>query len=254
MGIDAKVPVDFMGIESNDRRNDELQAQTIEIFEDFQKILVELNKYIETNSHAIQKLKWLLKSQKRIPSISEKDDHSSMDFSTTPNIMEFLVTHCSFFNYELLDNAVNVIDFKEGKEMLQSHKEHFKAYIQNLVIECPTCLGKSDGDQCCCYVFLDDTFKDYKQVYLKKLHHDISKILNRNIEDIRVHGVYPGSVIVLFRFSTSLVNKIFPLSKENIQMLKEIKYEDARILKIICGLHSYTLHSPIEGLSRNLWT
>ena len=40
--------------------------------------------------------------------------------------------------YELLDNAVYVSDFEKGKELIQSHKECFKVYAENRVVDCPT--------------------------------------------------------------------------------------------------------------------
>ena len=71
--------------------------------------------------------------------------------------------------YELLDNAVYVIDIEKGKELIQSHKECFKVYAENCVVDCPTCWSNT-SDQCYCYAFLDHNFKYYKQeVYLKQL-------------------------------------------------------------------------------------
>ena len=244
-----------MGLDNDHEKILELETQTIEMSNEFQKILVELFKFIETNSSARSKLRWVLISQKRVPGIlrESKNDYDSLDFNSADNIMEFLVDHCSFFNYELLGNAVNVIDFKKGKEMLQLHEELFKVYVQNRVVECPTCWNNTNSDQCCCYVFLDDSFKDYKQVYLKKLHHDISKILNRSIEDVRIHGVSTGSVIVILHLSASLVNEVFPLSQEKIELIKDIDYEGAHILKILCEFHSYTFDSTMEGWSKFKW-
>ena len=241
----------FMGLENNDVQIVELERQTIEISNKFKKILVELFKFIESNGSARSKLKWFMSSQKCIPSIYCKSnkDYDSLDFSNSVDIMEVLVDHCSFFNYEMLDDAVNVVDFKKGKEMLQLHKENFKAYTQNRVMECPTSLGKTNSDQRCCYVFLDDNFKYYKQVYLKQLHHDISKILNRSIKDVRVGGVYTGSVVVILHLSASLVNEVFPLTQEKVELIKNIDYEGAHILKILCEFHSYTFDSTMEGWS-----
>ena len=245
---DVKTPIDFMGLEINDERIMDLEVQTLEMHGKFRNVLDKLFDFVKANSFAKEKMQWVLHQECPIKGMIKSNyDHDPIDFSSESGIMSFLSQHSSFFNFELVETAINAIDFEEGKKMFALYKKNFEVYAQNRVIECPTCLDKTtEGDHCCCYVFLDENFRKYQQVYLKKLQRDIKNILGKNIL-LRVHGVFPGSVAVVFHISASLMVEIFPLSDEKIQFLKELIYGSSRIQKLICGFYSYTINSTTTG-------
>ena len=246
--VDAIEPLDFMGVGINDERIKDLELRTIEIHGKFRKVLNTLFNFVKANSSAKEDLQWVLHQESPIKEILKlkHDHHNPIDFRSAGGIMRFLSQHSSFFNFELVESAINAIDFEEGKAMLGVYKKSFEVYAQNRVIECPTCLGKtSEADHCCCFVFLDENFKDYEQVYLKKLQHDISKIFGRDI--LHVYGVAPGSIAVIFHLPALLMDEIFPLSDENIHLLKNLIYGNSRIQKLICGFYSYTINSTTTG-------
>ena len=239
-------PFDFMGVGINDERIRDLEVETIEMHDKFRKVLNTLFDFVKANSFAKDRIQWVLKNQRPIKGILKSNIDHNPNFSTEGGIMECITHYSSFFNFKLVEDAINAIDFEEGKKILETYKKSFKVYAQNRVIECPTCLGKNiEGDHCCCYVFLDENFEHYRQVYLKILQHDISRIFGRDI--LHIHGVVPGSIAVIFHIPASLTDDIFPLSDEKIQLLKDLIYGNSRIQKLICGFYSYTINSTTTG-------
>ena len=238
--------VSYLGLDIDNERIQELEMQSHDMQIKFTKILVELRKFIGTSSNVIQDIKWILQLKSKIKTVC-KSYHGILSSPietelNEANIMQIIIQYCSFLNYELLETIIDTINFEEGKKLMKSYTEEFMVYARNRVIECPTCLRKAESKECCCYVFLDECFKDYQQIYLRMLKRDISNILKRDIKHFFVHGVCTGSVVVIFHLIMVEISEIFPLHDEQIHSLKTLSYEGAKILEIICGFYDYNIN------------
>lgn len=231
----------------DEERKNELEIQSYDMMKEFTIVLTELKEYLSSSSEeAFDNIDWILdvNKKKTIFNISQPDVESKRNVA---KIIGKICCYSSFFNYEIVERIINAINFENGKIMMSYYKEKFRKYAMNRVIECPTCLKKSDSSECHCYIFLDDSFKDCRQIYLTILKKDISTILKKDIKHFSFHGVSPNSVIVIFQLNMLKIDEVFPLSDEELSSLKKLSYNGAKICQISCGFFEYKINMETKS-------
>ena len=197
----------------------------------FIAILKSFQSYLEKEKIEITKIKWLLKNAVKFPTIFKKSQKSSPDaidgLMNYSGLMELIDTYCSFFNYDLLENIIHVLDFELGKDLMKAYKEKFNDYVKKLkVSDCPSNLGILSSEVGTVTVLLDEGFQDCQLFYFQVLKEDISNILGISTELLRIHKTFPGSVFVVFHLPISHWKKSIDFSDEEmIDSFKKLTYE-----------------------------
>ena len=212
----------------------------------FLTILTELSLFIQ-ETNCLDDIKWVLAQKCSTKAILKSSCGSTpLDLIESEDrvskIMIIISRYCSFFNFQLLEHIFKATNFVKGKEMLDKYKREFDKYAKSRVMECPTLLDDNDGKKLF-MVILDDTFKDCHQLYLIKLKTDISKILEIDVDQLQIHGVNPGSIVVIYTIPSYVIGRVFPLSENQWSSLRKLNYSGAKILGIICDIYTYKLDS-----------
>ena len=216
----------------------------------FGRILTKFNKFLKVNNVDIDDLKLALQIRTGISAMSKDEierptiKKDLMKANNIAKLMLIVSNYCSFFNYTLLYDLFEHVDYEEGKYFLDEYKLDFKRYAEQRVIYCPYGI-KSESSETAKVIFsLDEKFKDCKIIHISRLQDDLGNIFHLDITSIFVSGVKPGSVSITFLLPLRFQERFTSFSSKQIQQLKELKYEESGILTINCGETKQIIHEP----------
>ena len=213
------------------------------------RMLSKLQKFLKDDSMNVNDLNFIKSSSYNLSTIFKKKD-TIMDGnereSQVNKYMEFICSHCSFFNFKLLKLTFESLEYEEGMRSLEDYEKEFAKYVERRVVHCPSGLGMNDIDHVTLYVKLDDAYKDCRMHHLETLREDICEILKIETYQLALEGVEDGSICVVFHLRVDLKDKILPLSMEQISVLQHLRYNDARVLGISCGECTQEIHHEHE--------
>ena len=221
----------------------EADAETICLIQDFNTLLHKLEMYLKSNIKLVDQLAWL--DYALIPQLPiYRDSEYQKKTDLLSNVMLLISAHCSFFNYELLKQVFEYLQYKDGKELMQIYEENFCSYVkQRCVYMLPSNLMVAQNDKTSCKVKveLDSSFRKCRQVYLKILQRDISKILKVEVVQLVVAGIEFSSIYIIFHLLKELLDSVFRLSNEQLQQIVQLQYENAKIYSLTCNEFFYDL-------------
>ena len=215
---------------------------------EFSNILVKYSNYIKDSKIDIDELTWIIQSSSKVSTIYKKDERiqttvNNMETTcSVPKYMRIISCYCSFFNFELLKVTFDSIDYKEGKLSLSKYKNRFDKYVERRVIHCPSGLGMKDMEHTLVSIKLDDTFKGCRGKHILTLQRDICEILKVEVHIMPFEGVEWGCICIVFHLPLAL-KKMFPLSLIQIDALKLLHYNEARVLSISCDDYFYEVNN-----------
>ena len=232
----------------------QLKHESNQMIKDFDKLCQCFSNYVKTSRIDLGPLKPVFKRYIKHGTIYEDDDNdlSFIDvkhMDTVTQIMDAVTSYSSFFNFSLLESAINEIDFNEGKLLMQKYKKKFAEYARRRVIECPAGIGMKGENHTSLKVVLDKAYSKCKIEHLRTLQADIGVILEIDPQHLQVEGVEPGSICVIFHILLSLKTNVFPLTDRQIESMKPLQYMGARIQKIMCDQYVYEIGKQQQGMS-----
>ena len=205
----------------------------------FVAILKSLQSYLEKEKIDITKIKWLLKNAVKFPTIFKGSQKSSPDaidgLMGNSGLIEIIDAYCSFFNYDLLENIIHVLDFQFGKKLMGDYKQNFNDYVKELkVSDCPSNLGIQSFNVGIVTIQLDEGFQNCNLYYLDVLKKDISYILNISTELLKIEKTFPGSVFVVFHLPIfHYYEKCVNISDEEIiDSFKKLTYDIYHVIAV----------------------
>ncbi len=208
---------------------------------DFGRLCRKLASFIQGSDTNIEKIKWLLKDYISCRTIQENDCHSSLTSRDIQNendvikLMNYVTSFSSFFNFNLVEDLIDEINFEEGRLLLKEYKKKFEKYLNGRVIKCPPGLAGEKEGYVRFMVQLDDTFKECRMAHLLTLKDDICEILQIDKNCLILDGIESGSIWIIFYLLKEVVPIVFPLKYDQIVRLSKIRYEKATLFNITCA-------------------
>ena len=206
------------------------------ISEKFDTLMTSFCAYVEDENVNIKKLKSGLKGKVRQPTIYEDDEIVTYkDINRTEDISDIILairSHCTFFNFKLLENLIKLIKYGDGEHMIEEYKKEFCEYAQRIVVsEIPQGIGVDSEDCECFCVELDESFKSCRAMYIDILKGDLCKILRIKEECLNIAIANDSCICIIFQVTVSIRNS-FPLTEESIKALSSLDYENAKIVRV----------------------
>ncbi len=250
----GKYTLFYRALDDDDVCLPKLQSDTMEIIEEFTKIRDGFYEYSKYKPGAINELRWILKDWIYCGTIEENDRFQNITKDSLEDVDDFVKlwsifsSYCSFFNFGLLERAISVISYQEGKSKITEYKVKFADYIKKRVVtQCPSNLGMKGTDHIELFFKLDKPYAKCRMAHLMKLAKDICVILNAEKEKLQLEGVQNGCICVTFHLHKSAVPNGFFLTRQQIQHLSRLRYEGAKILKLIYKQEHYLINAPSVG-------
>ena len=113
-----------------------LKHESNQMIQDFDKLCQCFSNYVKTSRIDLGPLKLVFKFKKyiRYGTIYEDDDYeltfkNVKRMDTITQIMDAVTSYSSFFNFSLLESAINEIDFIEGKMLMESIKKTLQCML-----------------------------------------------------------------------------------------------------------------------------
>jgi hypothetical protein len=136
---------------------------------------------------------------------------------TVDAAMVVIGNYCSFFNYCMIEHIIKRLGTRQDKKNLEKYKKEFSEYAERHVFECPSEVGTmSEGlAKMVVTVTLDETYDSYTLKYLDLFVSNLRKILNISSSAVfKLCHVAPGSLKLTFQLHRSMIDNIFPLTRE----------------------------------------
>ena len=131
--------------------------------------------------------------------------------------------YCSFFNFHIIEHIIAKLGTRQDKKNLSKYREEFNKYAERHVFECPSEVGTVSEDLANIFVTLDETFEGCTVRHIDLFVDNLRMILN--ISDgavFKLCHITPGSFKLTFQLSFSVLQDIFPLSKEQKAALSRV--------------------------------
>ena len=218
------------------------------------RILVSFEKYLNIKKVDIKRLKWVLKNAIQFPTIHEADEKAESStinsITDTSEVMDIIGTYSSFFNFTLLENLIEALEYEEGMKLMETYKSEFSKYINELkVSDCPSNIGIQSPCGSI-LVKLDEAFKECRVYYINVLKLDICNILGISKDSLYLQEADEGCVCITFHFPLTST-MIFPLTDSMIAALKDLRYENNRILQLqqttTYSIHDFDKKSAVHS-------
>ena len=226
----------------------ELRQESNSMMLQFNKVFFAFITYVETSpEHFLTQLKTVLKMHIGADTIyynAAPQNLSPLDIKNMKHItaiVDSMSSYCSFFNFELLENAIRLVKFERGIKLMEEYKGMFAKYAKRRVISCPSGIGMRHHDRRCLMVQMDSIYIKCRLEHLVQLKVDISKILEVDPQDLQLEGVINGSVCIIFHLLETTKNIVFPLSPNQVNAIRKLQCKGARILKISCDEYFYDI-------------
>ena len=238
--------------ETEMRRYPEIMADTNEIISHYSTICGGLYKWIKSNNDRIKELKDVIRRWLDINTIKTQDSNvAKADIDGMQSIHEVWRTfsnYHSFFNFGIVEQAIDITDYEEGKDNMKNYKTVFSNYLKRKVTQCPSSIGMKGNNHKVIIVKLDKAFSDCRMEHLQLLGRKICGVLEVK-ENIQVEGVIKGSYCVTFHLFKSAVPRGFYLMDNQLETLKDFRCLTAKILSIECGSVKYIVNEETGTLA-----
>ena len=163
------------------------------ISEKFDELLTSVCAYIEDENVSIKKIKIALKGVTRLPTIYKDDEIITYYVDDVSDIILLIRSHCTYFNFRLLEKLIVVIKYSAGKHMMEKYKNDFCEYVQAIALsQAPHGGTGMDSDDEYTCVYLDESFKSCRPLYIDILKADICKILRIKEESLHISLDFKG--------------------------------------------------------------
>ncbi len=227
---------------SKELSHSEPDIESINMITEFRRILSYLDLYLNAHAHLVDRLAYLDCTLIPMPPIFKASkDHDKIS-DPLSNVMLLISKHSSFFNYELVKEVFEKLQDEVGKEKIKVYEQRFESYLRKRCIYVmPSAEMEAPNNFQEVKVELDISFRNCRQVYLKKLQQEISKLLNVEIVQLVVAGIRVSSIHIIFHLLKVLVDSVFPLSDEQIYQITKLEYENADIYSLTCDEFCYDL-------------
>lgn len=239
--VSDKFIVCFRALDGNDVNDKaELQKETNKVISVFAEICDGLYKFVKSNRGNAEELRWIIQSWIHCGTIEKNDRFQDLskdaleDIEDTRKLWRIFSSFSSFFNFKLVERAINVLDFEKGKVMMENYKVIFNDYLKRRVTHCPSNVGMTGSDHIVLLVKLDKAYANCRMEHLKLLGEDISKLIHVDSDKLFLDSVNQGCICVTFHLHDSAVATTFFLTEKQVDNLKCLRYGDARILNIQC--------------------
>ena len=233
--------------ESEMRRFPEIKKDTNEIISHYTRLCDGLYKWIN-NSDRIEELKYLIQSWLHCETIHINDSYHNVtkneieDMQNLHKLWRIFCNYNSFFNFGLVERAVDIMNYEEGKDNLKKYKTLFSNYLKRKVTQCPSGIGMKGNNYIVIVVKLDKAFSDCRMEHLQLLGEEICRVLQVKGAKIQLDGVTKGSICVTFHLHKSAVPHRFYLNDSQVKVLQDFQCLTAKILKIQCGYVQYIVN------------
>ena len=184
------------------------------------KIKLEFNRFFDRiymsfrESTKIDHQRLILTLRKCEPMFRE-DDFTQME--TIHDVFELIQPHCSFFNYELLENLVQVCGADQDKKYLEEYTEHFSEYCKTMPCA-EEVFGTGDaGPKRTKLIFkLDYEREELKPDNVKSIKENIAYHLGVKPSMLYLSKIKDGCILMEIFIPTFIVDQIFPLTEMQI--------------------------------------
>ena len=238
--------------ETEMRRYPEVKADTNEIISHFSRICAGLYKWIRSNNDRIEELKDVIQRWLDIDTIKIQDSNVAKtdidDMQSLHEVWRTFSNYHSFFNFGIVEQAIDITDYKEGKDNMKKYKTVFSNYLKRKVTQCPSRIGMKGNNHKVIIVKLDNAFSGCRMEHLQLLGKEICRVLGMK-EKIQVEGVIKGSYCVTFHLYKSAVPHGFYLVESQLEILKDFRCLMAKILNIECGSMMYIVNEETGTLA-----
>ena len=134
---------------------------------------------------------------------------------TVEEAMLVIGHYCSFFNFRMIEHIIDKLGTSQDKKNLSKYREEFNKYAERHVFECPSEVGSVSEDLANIIVTLDETFEGCTVRNLDLFVDNLRTILNISSGAVfKLCHITPGSLKLTFQLPFSILQDIFPLSKE----------------------------------------
>ena len=149
------------------------------------------------------------------------------------DIKLIVLDYCSFFNFRLLQFLIEALGTPMDKQKFERYENEFNEYAKRRVFECPSEYGEpSDTSQANIFIKLDEHYERCTLNQLKLLETDFCEILN--ITNLKLCSMSKGCLQLTFQVPWFVKRKIFPLSKQQKEMLTA-----RHVTRVTCGYYCY---------------
>ena len=231
----------------------EIKKDTNQIISQYSRICDGLYKWIRSNNDRIEELKYLIQSWLHCETINVNDSYQNVtkdeieDMQSLHILWRIFSNYNSFFNFGLVERAIEIMDYEEGKEKLEKYKILFSNYLKRKVTHCPSEIGMKGNNNIVIVVKLDKAFSDCRMEHLQLLGEEICRVLQVKVEKIQLEGVTKGSICVTLHLLKSAVPHGFYLNDSQLRVLKDFQCLTAKILNIQCGCVHYIVNE-VKGM------
>jgi len=228
--------------------NHELKQQSDEMMRHFNGLFFEFaNHFVNSTQDFSKKIKTTLKQYIRSGTIytnASPNNHEPQMIDVMENktdIVDAMLSYCSFFNFDLLDNVIKFLQYEVGMVKMEEYKRRFQKYLKGRIACMPSGVGVK-GQQLTKLMFkLDESFKNCRMEFVLQLKKDACVILMINPDHVAVEGIENGSIAIIYHIDKLLKYTIFPLSTVQVDALKRLRYEGSTILELVCDEYYYVL-------------
>ena len=162
------------------------------------------------------------------------------------DIVDAMSSYCSFFNFDLLENAIKSIQFESGIVKMEEYKKRFKQYLKGRIACMPSGVGVK-GQQVTSLIFkLDESFRNCRMDFVLQLKREASTTLEVDPDIVAVDGIADGSISIMFHIDKLLKYTIFPLSPGQFNAMKLLQYEGLVIQQIVCDEYYYDMQQHYQ--------
>ena len=204
--------------------------------------------FVLAGNASIKMLKLGLRGIVRQPTIYEDDEtvtFKDVKSNNVSDILPIIRSHCTFFNFKLLEKLIVLIKYSAGKNMMEEYQKDFCKYAKAIVVsEIPHGIGMDSED--CDYfsVKLTESFKSCRALYIDILKADLCKILQIKEECLHIANTNDGCICIIFQVTVSIRNK-FPLTDDSIKALRSLVY--AKIVRVGYDGKVYDINTKISA-------
>ena len=220
----------------------------------FTEITTGLYKFISNCKPLLKKIKNLIQSWIKYGTIDEDDPHTDVTKKTIrainddDELWDIFSSYFSFFNFKLVEQALDIVNYEVGKDRMEIYKQEFNCYLKRRVTQCPSGIGMKGEDHVTLLVELDNAFADCRIEHLLLLGDDICNIMNFKADKLQIEGISKGCICVAFHLHKSEILQGSFLLCQQIELLQKLRYMSAKILKVKCNGVCYLINGETRGM------
>ena len=164
----------------------------------------------------------------RVAITSNPSLHDKLIGSTSVDqVFSHLAPEMSFFNHETLRRIITVLGDKDDKDRLADYSKQFKEFCKRNVFEvepgpctCGQRLSQLKGRKLFAVVLPTGEKMLQSLGDAVSIQETLADDLDIPLDTLHLHRIDPGSIILVFSVPDSIAEKIFPLPKEKLTLLR----------------------------------